>query len=118
MNTKIIVPIISAETIELALQAIDCEEHSLVYNFNWDPSMSEYLASLHVAKQELDAYAKQMTDNFGSVYGSTSDRRTNTPMNTSQFSLEVKKMLRELYGEYLPIIQSDAKKANQEVTSQ
>jgi hypothetical protein len=118
MNTKILVPIISAEAIEIALGAIDSQEYSLIYDRNWDPSMSEYLAQLRVAKEEFDAYAQQMTQNFGCFYGSSLDRDLEMPLETSQFSLAVKNMVREIYGEYLPIIDADAEQANHEQAHQ
>jgi len=110
MKAKTLIPIISAEALRIALEIIDWQEERYIGDRNWDPSTSEHLAEIHVAKQELGAYAQQMSENFGSFYGYTPDPSPNLPMETSQFSLAVKNMIKEIYGEYLPIIEEDADK--------
>ena len=114
MKTKILVPVLSSKTIEIALATIDYEESSVINCCNWDSSEPEELAALHVARQELNEYAKQMTENFGALYGAVSDRPCNVPIETERFSAAVKDMLQAIYGEYLPIIEEDRRKTSGE----
>ncbi len=114
MTTKITVPIISSAAIQVAIDAIDSEQHSLIYEHFWEPSTSEHLASLHVAKQQLCAYATDLREYFGAVYYPQSTHHLSIPIETDKFSTVVQEMLKEIYGQYLPTIEADCQNTGKE----
>jgi len=104
---KLIMPIISAEALSTANIALEFEERNLLEDGNWDADQAIYLAQLHVARQELNAYAEQMSVNFGSRCKSFAEYKSIVPLDTENFASAVQAMVKEIYGDYLPAIESD-----------